>query len=226
MREDIALSRSERKRTQRLGVAVDDMQSVDDHCRDAWSATVAGPRGDGDLIPRGVMCEDDPENVRGLRRQPMGHARKQLSDVRAVGDRQKECAKASRAGGNACFGYGFIESESAPRLRIEWRWIAVATNRTRDRRQPRRGISRSEKLGGGMQRRDRHAPTLAMRGRISAIVSLPRPSVRMRDQRAKYSRDFHSTRRPRRTAPAAMMNRTPAPSGWSTAYHGGCRSQK
>ena len=149
----------------------------------------------------------------GASGEAAGVAGKHFADRRVVAQREQERPQRSAAGGYARVENGVVESERATRLRVERRGIAVATNRTRDRREAGRGVGRGEQLGGGVKRRDWHAATLAVDAGGSAITPLRTSSIRLRRQRATYSRAFHSTLRPRRTAPPAMISSTREPSG-------------
>src|SRR5690349_7973104 len=123
---------------------------------------------------------ENPQDVRRTCRQPGGETRKHIAELGAARGLEEKCAQTSSPARDARLGDRFIDPEGASRVGVEWRRITIATNRTRDRRQSRRGIGRTKKLGDGGQRRDGHAPTLATRRRISAIKSSPTESFWLR----------------------------------------------
>ena len=106
------------ERAQRLGVAVHDMRPVDDHRRRRAAADGRRATRRSRLLPPSVDARRRPRERVASSSPSGGPARgSSFADFRSVvGDRQQKRAKAPRAGGDACLGYGAVESERAPRF--------------------------------------------------------------------------------------------------------------
>jgi len=188
VREHVAFAGRDRESAQRFGVAVDRPTAIHDDGRDAWWPSLIRPSSDDDFTMRALRRDEHPERVSRARGEAAGVPREDFADRGVVSHREEKRAKGAAAGRHARLDDGIVEPQCALGLFVEWRGIAVATDRTRDRRDAGRGISRGEKLGGGVKRCDGHAPTLALDARRCAITPLRNSSIRLRGISARRIR--------------------------------------
>src|SRR6185437_3236806 len=155
---------------QRLGVAVDDMCTIDDECGNARWTSIAGPGGNRDASGRRLYGEHEPEDMRCSRGQSRGEPGKQRREHGLALYEQVKRAERTRTCSDACLEHRSSEAESRECTGVERRRFSFEADRGGDWGERAERIGGCEKLSGGAERE--HAPRVARTSPRTATSSL------------------------------------------------------